>query len=94
MGFTGRIRYFNKQIFEARQRQMADGGAWLVPDQVLPKTLLDIWLNEQRKKMQQENVESLLKELEVQVEVARNAHQDGEVRRLESWIMQTRQGLR
>jgi len=85
--------YFNKQIFEARMQQMADGGAGLSNNQVLPEAQFNGFLISQKKQLQNQNLQTLLDELKNELEAARAAQNESEVKRLESWISQTREGL-
>ena len=86
--------YFNREIFEAYLQQMADGGAGLDRNQVLLRKDFDSWLTGQKKQMKEHDIGALLNELEHKLEIARDAHDEAEVRRLEIWIQQTRAGLR
>jgi hypothetical protein len=86
--------YYNGQIFEAYHHQMADGGAGLYPNQVVPGSDHDKFVDDEKKHMQEQNVQSLLINLTHQLEAARAEHNEPEVTRLSEWINQTRQGLK
>jgi hypothetical protein len=86
--------YLNREIFEAYHEQMADGGAGLDRNQVLLRKDFDSWLIGQKRQMKEHDMGVLLNELEHKLQAARDAHDEAEVRRLESWIQQTRAGLR
>jgi hypothetical protein len=86
--------YFNAKIFQAYHEQMADGGAGLSTDQVLTRGAFEQFLSTQKDRMQKQDIDAQLADLQRQLDAARAAGNEAEVHRLQDWIRQTRDGLR